>query len=89
MSLLLTAIFRDYKQYWFKILCTILGIIISLSLFIVIELFSYLFQVPTIESTLTVPYTHKLIHNQGKITLNNTTNLIQYERQRLPLDPAS
>ena len=78
MTLLLTAIFRDYKQYWFKIFCTILGIIISLSLFIVIELFSFLFQVPSIESTLSVPYTHKLVHNQGKLHLKDIDGLMQH-----------
>ena len=55
MSFLLLAIFRDYKQYWFKIMCTILGVIISLSLFIVIELFTYLFAHAFAESQLTVP----------------------------------
>tara|TARA_B100001121_G_scaffold95670_1_gene84613 strand:+ start:18780 stop:21227 length:2448 start_codon:yes stop_codon:yes gene_type:complete len=78
MTLLLTAIFRDYKQYWLKILCTIIGVIISLSLFIVIELFSYLFQVPSIEASLNVPYSHKLVHNHGKITQHDIHNLSQH-----------
>ena len=47
-------------------MCTILGVIISLSLFIVIELFTYLFQVPSAESQLTVPYSYKLVHNHGE-----------------------
>ena len=65
MPILLRAIFREYKGYWFKTLCTIIGIFISLSLFIVIELFSLLFQTPTIESRVNIPYTHKLVHNNG------------------------
>jgi putative ABC transport system permease protein len=75
MTLLLTAIFRDYKLYWFKVLCTLLGIIVSLSLFIVIELFSFLFQAPTIESNLSVPFTHKLVHTQGKYTPSDVEQL--------------
>ncbi len=65
MPILLRAIFREYKGYWFKTLCTFVGIFISLSLFIVIELFSLLFQTPTIESRVNIPYTHKLVHNNG------------------------
>ena len=82
MSFLLLAIFRDYKQYWFKIMCTILGVIISLSLFIVIELFTYLFQVPSAESQLTVPYSYKLVHNHGKISQHDIHQLSQYAKFR-------
>lgn len=88
MSFLLLAIFRDYKQYWFKIMCTIFGVIISLSLFIVIELFTYLFQVPSTESRLTVPYSHQLVHNHGKINQHDIEKLSRYNELR-QFSPAS
>ena len=78
MRFLLKSVFRDYKRVWFKTLCTFIGIFISLSLFIVIELFSSLFQTPSIESQINIPYSHKLVQNNGFITNENYRNLIKH-----------
>ncbi len=76
MWLLLKTVFKDYQRVWFKTLCTFIGIFISLSLFIVIELFSSLFQTPSIESKINVPYSHKLVQTNGFITTNELKDLL-------------
>ncbi|MEK9726786.1 MAG: FtsX-like permease family protein [Candidatus Margulisiibacteriota bacterium] len=78
MWVLLKSVFRDYRRVWFKTFCTFIGIFISLSLFIVIELFSSLFQAPSIESKINIPYSHKLVQNNGFITDENFRDLIKH-----------
>ncbi|MGC6366699.1 MAG: ABC transporter permease [Candidatus Marinamargulisbacteria bacterium] len=83
MNLILRAVFREYKSVWFKTLCTLIGLVISLSLFIVVELFSYLFQSPAASPQAVIPYTHKIVHTNGFLQTNDLNELFKNKAIRL------
>ena len=78
MMTLLRANFRDYKRFWFKSLVTLIGLVTSLSLFIVIDLFTILFTINQETTQQNTYFTHQLVNRNGFISHNDINSLIKH-----------
>jgi putative ABC transport system permease protein len=67
MTLLLKWCLNEYKRHWFKSAVTFIGLVLSLSLFLVIELYVGVLSPKQTQQPLGVEYQYKLINTQGFI----------------------
>ena len=75
MKLILLALVRDYKHYWGKTLFTLTGFILSLTLFLVIELFVDLLK--DAQKSLTIStITHRVMNKNGKLSTPLIQNIL-------------
>lgn len=68
MRLLLKWCFSDYRRYWFKTACTAIGLVLSVALFLVIELYSQLLQPSASTFSMIGQSPYRLINSSGFIS---------------------
>ena len=80
MTLLLKWCLSEYKRHWFKSLITFIGLVLSLSLFLVIELYIGVLSPGPNQMPFSLDYQYKLINTQGFISSEELYFLLDNKR---------